>query len=189
MKYSGTLISFIPVQEEHLPIMVKWRNDPKVSEMLFDRGGFTLEKQKIWFEKAKNDKSRVQFIITENKNQKPIGAINLMDIDYKNLHCDWGDYIGELDFRMGGYAVEAEYLILNYAFNKLRMNKVYCQTFSYNTKVINTHKKFGFTTDGILRQHYKDGDSFFDIVVMSILKNEFEKSSKEIEKLLTIFTR
>lgn len=189
MKIKGFIISFIPVLEEHLPLMVKWRNNQNVSGMLFDRGKFTLAKQKTWFEKTQKDKTRRQFIIVENKTEKPIGAINLMNIDVHNLHCDWGYYIGETEYRMGGYAVEAEYLILKYAFDKLKMNKVYCQTFSYNAKVISNHEKFGFKHDGILREHYKENGNYSDVVLMSILKSEFKKSSKEIETLLRFFNR
>lgn len=189
MIIKGLLITLIPLKEKYLPLMVKWRNDPSVSKMLFDRGRFTLSKQKAWYEKIKKDKTRKQFIILENKNKKPIGAINLMNIDYKNLHCDWGYYIGEIDYRMGGYAIEAEYLILNYAFNNLGMNKVYCNTLSYNTKVINIHKKFGFSIDGILRQHYKENDKFTDIILMSILKDEFLESLNTINNLLDYYKR
>ncbi len=185
----GNLISFVPVKASHLALMVKWRNDPNVSNMLFDRRKFTLAKQKKWFEESKKSKSRKQFIIIENKNSTPIGAINLMNIDKKNLHCDWGYYIGEISFRMGGYAIEAEYMILKYAFEILRMNKVYCQTFSYNNKVISIHTKFGFKTDGVLRQHYKENNSYADIVIMSILKEEFYTTSKEIVHLLNYYKR
>jgi UDP-4-amino-4,6-dideoxy-N-acetyl-beta-L-altrosamine N-acetyltransferase len=189
MKVQGKIISFIHLKEEHLLLLAKWRNNPNVSSMLFDRGKFTIAKQRTWFEKNKKDKLRKQFIIVENKTQKPIGTVNLMNIDYENLHCDWGYYIGEAQYRMGGHAVEAEYLILKYAFCELGMNKVYCQTLSYNSKVISIHSKFGFKTDGILREHYKENGSFSDVVLMSILKDEFYKYANDIETLLNFFKR
>lgn len=189
MALRGILISLEEMNESHLELMVKWRNNPAVSEMMFDRGKFTLEKQKAWFNKTKNDKSRRQFIIIENKGGRPIGAVNLMEIDFENLNCDWGYYIGEDEFRMGGYAVEAEYMILKFAFEELKLHKVYCQTFSYNKKVVSTHKKFGFKIDGTLREHYKSGDSFSDVLLMSILLDEFKESSGSIESLINFFNR
>jgi UDP-4-amino-4,6-dideoxy-N-acetyl-beta-L-altrosamine N-acetyltransferase len=185
----GFLISLISVKKEHIPLMVDWRNDQEVSNMLFDRGRFTIAKQKAWFDKIKKDKSRKQFIIIENKTKKPIGAINLMNIDYKNLHCDWGYYIGETQYRMNGYAIEAVYLILKYAFEKLLLHRVFCQTLEFNKKAISVQKKFGFIIDGVLRQHYKSNDKYINVVVMSILKEEFDKSSKSIEALLNIYRR
>lgn len=189
MIINGKIISLKLVEEKHLPLMVKWRNNPAVSEMMFDRSGFTLRKQIDWFKKTKNDLTREQFIIYENKNNHPIGAINLMSIDKTNSNCDWGYYIGEDDYRMGGYAVEAEYLILKYAFDQLSMHKVYCQTFSYNKKVISIHSKFGFKTDGVMREHYKIENDYANVVIMSILKEEFESAAKSIEQLLNIFAR
>jgi UDP-4-amino-4,6-dideoxy-N-acetyl-beta-L-altrosamine N-acetyltransferase len=189
MEIFGNIITLIPISFEHLPLVAKWRNNPSVSEMMFDRSVFTLEKQIAWFENLKNDSTREQFIILVKKSSKPIGAINLINIDRKNLHCDWGYYIGEDDSRMGGFAIEAELLILKYAFENLGLNKVYCQTFSFNKKVIAIHSKFGFTTDGILRQHHKTETGFADVVVMSILKEEFSKSAKLISALLSIYDR
>ena len=189
MEIKGKLISLVEVRESHLHLMVKWRNDPTVSKYLFDQTEFTIEKQKIWFNKIKNDNTRFQFIILENKNNRAIGAVNLMQIDYLNLHTDWGYYIGEKEFKMGGYGVEAEYLILKFAFDELNLNKVYCQTLSENTKVISNHTKFGFKVEGTLREHYKGGDNFFNVTVQSILKNEFEEVRNNIEKLINYFNR
>lgn len=189
MKINGFLISLVPIEEKHLSLMVKWRNDPFVANTMFDRGEFTLEKQAAWFHKTASDETRKQFIILDKKTEKPIGAINLMHIDNINSNCDWGYYIGEEEFRMGGHAIEAEYLILKYAFQELNLHKVYCQTFSHNKKVISIHSKFGFHTDGILRQHFKSEAGFEDVVIMSILKGEFEKISSSIEALLKIYDR
>jgi UDP-4-amino-4,6-dideoxy-N-acetyl-beta-L-altrosamine N-acetyltransferase len=189
MKEEGILITLVPLKEEFLPVMVKWRNNPSVSSTMFDRGNFTIENQVDWYNKIKNDSSRKQFIIIDNKSGNPIGAVNLMNIDKANLHCDWGYYIGEDEFRMSGHSIEAEYMILKYAFNELSLNKVYCQTLSYNKKVLSIHKKFGFSTEGILRQHYKESDNFADVVLMSILKDEFQTSSKQIELLLNFYKR
>lgn len=189
MIIGGSLISFVELKEEHLPLMVNWRNKPFIANTMFDRSDFTLEKQIKWFEKIKHDDSRKQFIVIDNKTSTPIGAINLMHIDSTHQNCDWGFYIGEEAFRMGGHAIEAEYLILKYAFEAINLHKVYCQTFSHNKKVISVHTKFGFMIDGVLRQHYKIGDNFEDVVVMSILKNEFYKSAPIIENILTIYGR
>jgi UDP-4-amino-4,6-dideoxy-N-acetyl-beta-L-altrosamine N-acetyltransferase len=189
MNINGIFITLCPITLEHLPLMVNWRNSPSVAKMMFDRTEFTLERQTRWFEKLKNDPTREQFIILENKFNRPIGAINLINIDRNNLHCDWGYYIGEDEYRMGGYSIEAEYLILKHAFEKVNLNKVYCQTFAHNKKVVAIHKKFGFAVDGILRQHYRIESGFEDVVVMSILKSEFDIKSAEIESLLNFYNR
>lgn len=185
----GKLISLVELNETHLPQMVEWRNDPFVSRFMIDQSNFTLAKQIEWFDKIKADKSRQQFIIVRNKSGESIGVVNLMRIVKENNNCYWGFYIGDQNFRMGGYAIEAEFLILQYAFHVLEMNKVYCETLSYNSKVISVHKKFGFNIEGELKKQYKIHDRYENVVVMSILKNEFSEASTSIETLLNRYSR
>lgn len=189
MSMIGNIVILENLKEEHLEIMVKWRNDPDVSRYMFNQGVFTLEKQTEWYNKIINDETRKQFIILEKKTLTPIGALNIMDIDYTNSNADWGYYIGETGYRMGGFAVEAEYLMLKYAFEILGLNKIYCRTLSNNMKVVSNHKKFGFSIEGVLRKHHKDGEDYLDVYFMSIFKEEFYRKKPELEKLLSIFNR
>lgn len=189
MAITGNIVILDEIKEEYLQKMVEWRNNPEVAKYMFDRGTFTLDNQKRWFGKIVNDATRKQFIILDKKSGAPVGAINLMDIDYSHSRADWGYYIGEVSYRMKGHAVEAEYLLLQYAFESLGLNKVYCQTLSNNMKVVSNHKKFGFQIDGILRKHHFDGSEYLDVYVMSIFKEEFAERKPALEKLLSIFSR
>jgi len=189
MSVTGNLVILEDIKKEHLDSMVKWRNDPEVSKYMFDQGVFTIEKQMLWYSSVIKDETRKQYTILEKKTGRPIGSINLMSIDFANSHADWGYYIGERIYRMGGYAVESEFLLLCYAFETLGLNKIYCRTLSNNMKVVSNHKNFGFSVDGILRRHHFDGKEYLDVYVMSILKEEFAAKKQELENLLSIFNR
>lgn len=41
----------------------------------------------------------------------------------------------------------------DYVFNTLKLNKLCCEVFEFNRKVIEIHKKFGTEIEGILKQH------------------------------------
>ena len=53
------------------------------------------------------------------------------------------------------------------------MNKIYLHVFKANIKALRLYNKLGFIEEGILRRHiFKNGD-FKDVVVMSILRGEW----------------
>ncbi len=53
---------------------------------------------------------------------------------------------------------ECAILLLDYAFNHLNMQKVYCEVFEANTNALNAYKKFGFVEEGKFLNHiYKNG--------------------------------
>jgi hypothetical protein len=46
------------------------------------------------------------------------------------------------------------------------------------------HLRFGFVREGLLRQHIRRGDNFLDVVVLSILRTEWDVQKPLIEAKL-----
>mgnify|MGYP006311343261 CR=1 FL=1 len=118
-------------------------------------------------------------------NDIDIGVINLVNIDEKNQKCTWAYYIANTSFRGKGLGMILECNIYEYVFEKLGLNKLECEVFAFNKKVVNIHKKFGSEVEGILKQHiYKDGQ-FYDVVKMAILKEKWNdiKSNYDYKKI------
>jgi len=66
------------------------------------------------------------------------------------------------------------------------LNKLCCEVFTFNEKVISIHEKFGSEIEGTLKQHILKNGQFYDIVSMAITKNKWIniKSDYEYEKIL-----
>ena len=64
---------------------------------------------------------------------------------------------------------------MKYGFNELGLNRIYLSFIKENLPAFNLYKKTGFKEEGCLRQAiYKNG-VYYDSVLMSILKFEYEK--------------
>lgn len=162
------------IDEEDAKDIVKWRNQIEVINNLFSYRGITLSEHKNWFERYLKDNSRIEFVILVRENNKKIGTIGLSNIDYKNQKAEYGILIGEKAEWGKGYAEEASFTIINYGFKELNLKKIYLHVFKANTKALKLYNKLGFVEEGILRRHiFKNGD-FKDVVVMSILRDEWE---------------
>ena len=64
-------------------------------------------------------------------------------------------------------------LILEYAFSELNLHRVFLNVFSFNKRAIKLYEKMGFMHEGVLRQAFYRAGDWHDIVIMSILKNEY----------------
>ncbi len=176
----GHLVRLRAIKRDDLALITDWRNSQEVKKTLFNQDTVTLTQQDHWFENVIQADDRRAFVI-ETLEQRPLGLIQLFDIDWSNRNADWGFYVGELEYRMRGHGAEAEYLLLRYAFEQLDLHRVYCQTFAFNTKVISMHRRFGFVDEGLLRQHiYRDG-RYEDVVVSGLVKSEFQTVQGQME--------
>jgi len=186
----GKRIKLRAVEEDDLAKIVKWRNSAENYNFFYEFEPLSLIKQKTWFNQHLNDPAEKLFVISTLEGEA-IGTVGFTHIDLRNRKAEWGRFlIGEKNFASGGIGAEVEFLILEYAFEHLNLNKLYCEVLASNPKVISLHKKFGFREDGILRKHiYKQG-AYVDVIILSLLSDEYfdnkQKLSDIKERLLGV---
>lgn len=154
----------------------KWRMMPEVSKYMYTDPVLTMDDQLKWYKKINNDKSSMYWKIIIDDDA--IGVLSLNNIDYTNKRCSWAYYIGNTSYRGRGIATTLECNIYNYVFNKLNLNKLCCEVFEFNGKVISIHEKFGSEVEGILKEHIIKNDKRYNVVVMGILKSKWDKIEK-----------
>ncbi|WP_346890176.1 UDP-4-amino-4,6-dideoxy-N-acetyl-beta-L-altrosamine N-acetyltransferase [Clostridium sp. UBA1056] len=170
-------LELIKVNKDDLELIMTWRMKPEVTRYMYTDPVLTMETQLKWFYSIQDNDS-VKYWIIKFDGVK-IGLISICDIDYKNKRCSWAYYIGDTSFRGRGIATLLECNIYDYVFDDLNLNKLCCEVFTSNEKVISIHEKFGSVVEGTLKQHiYKNGD-FFDIVTMGITRDKWENIKKD----------
>ena len=184
----GELCYLRPVEMVDIEKMRDWRLSEDVSYYFPSFEPIGLQKQKEWMTRMFEDDTSYYFIICDKGSGASVGVIFLTDIDRLNQNAEFGYYLGDKKYQGAGVAIEAELLLLNYAFNIQNMHKVYCESLDYNKKVLSIHSKFGFKNDGIKRDHiYKNG-KWNNIVVMSVIRKEFFEMKESIELVLSGFS-
>jgi RimJ/RimL family protein N-acetyltransferase len=116
------------------------RSDPKVYKFLSSSSPITLEQQKDWLEKYIDSKDGYYFIIDNPLLFKSVGTISIYDVNNGKREAEFGRYIAVNSVN----AIEAEYLLLDFCFNVMHLESVYCRTADNNVKVWKQHLSFGF---------------------------------------------
>lgn len=162
-----------PIEEADLQWLAALRNDKETWPFLGTLNFTNLPKQKAWLEKSSLDSKQMNLLFCETLTGKNLGFVRIDELDPINGNVRVGGDIHP-DFRGKGLAKEMYKLIFDLAFNQLRLHRVWLLVACFNTKAQALYKKMGMREEGKYREAlYRDGQ-YFDYVVMSILKGEFE---------------
>lgn len=174
MNYMQKEMIYIRILEEtDIPTTTKWMNDVEISDIMGYLPTFNLYQQLEWFRRIGSDNTRYIFAICNSADNEHIGNVGLGNIDYISRHCMFNIFIYNLKDRHRGIGVEATELALEFAFNKLNMNKVYLRTSEKFAGAIRLYEKLGFIKEGVMRQHYYSNGEYQDKIMYSMLKSEF----------------
>lgn len=179
-------IEFLPIEESHLETIRKWRNSEEVNKYMYNENYITAEQQRNWYESIVATKDEKHWIV--QSDDKYVGVVNIKKIDRINGNAEWAFYLGDIESRGKGAGVLIEYMLLDYAFNELKLNKLNCAVLSFNDKVIELHKKFGFVEEGILRKQIKKNAEYVDVVLLGMTRDEWEHQKQKLVGIIRRLT-
>ena len=175
----GKLTGLRAVELDDLPLLRDWRNIVEFRNNFREHRELSLENQKLWYQKhVVNHPDNFMFIIERLFDGKAIGAAGLLYTNWVARYADFSFYIGENEeyIDSDGYALDTCRLLIHYGFNTLNLNKVWMELYEFDKKKIDFFtSEFAFKKDGILRQNcYSDG-KYWNSLVISLLKEDYNK--------------
>jgi ribosomal-protein-alanine N-acetyltransferase len=110
-----------------------------------------------------------------------VGYISLHDIDSANVAGVLSYWVSP-DHQEHGYMTEGIELLVNYAFQQLRLHKVRADIREFNEASRRVLEKIGFTHEGVLREsRFVDGE-YWDRHRYGLLDYEWMKPSTDVTK-------
>lgn len=158
---------------EDIPNKIKWINDSKNNEYLHYDLPLEYEKTCKWYENNKDKTDRFDAVI-EYKG-KPVGLVGLLSIDYKNKKAEDYMIIGNHQFKNKGIATKAGHLNQLYAFEVLKLNKLYALIEVGNEKAVKLYKRRGFEMEGRLNKEIVLKNRVADIYYLGSFKDKYTK--------------
>lgn len=128
----GKKVGIRPLTIEDSPLVVRWRNNPRVQQRYIYREPFTLEGQEQYYREQVESGEVIQFVITENETGRPIGCVVFHHIDAQKKCAEVGYFIGEDDAAHRGYGSEALKLGVHYGFAVQGWKEMYGVIFKDN---------------------------------------------------------
>ena len=131
--------------------------------------------------KAKENNVEFPFIVFDKKSGKYAGSTRFYDIQlpFKTLQLGYTWY-GK-DFRGTGLNKHCKFLLLQFAFETLEMERVEFRADNNNQRSIAAMKSIGCTVEGVLRNHMPTfgSEARRDSIILSILYHEWFDEVKD----------
>ena len=170
----GDNIYLSPISLDDVEEYAEMVNDIKVSVGL----GYLSYTNIIDFESEKefliSVKKEKMFAVRLLENDELLGNIGFNSLDIINRNGALGVLIGNPKYQRKGYGTEALKLILDYGFSFLNLRNISLSVFEYNEPAYNLYKKVGFKEAGRLRKAVEIMGKTYDVIIMDMLKEEFQ---------------
>ena len=180
----GDNVYLSPISLDDVEKYAEMVNDIKVSVGL----GYLSYTNIIDFESEKefliSVKKEKMFAVRLLENDNLLGNIGFNSVDLLNRTATMGIMLGNSNYQRKGYGIEAVKLILDYGFSFLNLRNISLSVFEYNEAAYNLYKKVGFKEVGRLRKAVEIMGKTYDVIIMDMLKEEFQSVyiKRELEK-------
>lgn len=164
------------IQESEVELMRQWRNTPSIRKNMYTRQEIGETEHLAWWERLKQREDQ-RYFMYESQGE-PLGVVAFVSIDPLSSNASWAFYASPDAPR--GTGSRMEFLALDYAFTDLCLHKLYCEVLAFNEAVIRLHEKFGFSVEGVFREHHKVDQAYVDIYRLGILNSEWEQKRQEL---------
>jgi RimJ/RimL family protein N-acetyltransferase len=119
------------------------------------------------------------FIVCLLADDRPVGRIDIFEVDRTNGSAAFGMAIGEHEVRGQGLGTDAVNVVLDFCFGQLRLERVWLVTDSVNLRAQHVYEKAGLVHEGALRKAFYQDGRFQDDIRMAILRSDWEALARK----------
>ncbi|WP_100613555.1 GNAT family N-acetyltransferase [Confluentibacter citreus] len=180
------IVSLRPLQMEDVSNLLQIANESGIWKYSFIKGDGVENLTKYIQETIQNreNKKEYPFIVIDRRTNEFAGCTRLSDINFSLQATRLGYTWYGKKFQGTGLNKHCKYLLFEFAFNQMGMERIGLAAYAENSRSINAMKSVGCVEEGKFRGIFpsEDNKKRSDAVLFSILKEEWTASKKDILK-------
>lgn len=173
----GKNIRLAPLREADSETLFSWINDRALTVFSAVYHPVDDVSHAGWFRAVTQKPSVAIFAIRRVSDDALVGTCQLHSIHAVFRSAELQIRIGSSTDQGRGHGTEAVRLLLAHAFRDLNLQRVDLHVFAGNTRAIKTYTKCGFQHEGVKRRAAWIDNAWHDLVIMSILREEWDAAS------------
>jgi RimJ/RimL family protein N-acetyltransferase len=164
-----------PGERHDIARFVRWYTDLRTTRTLLMTSPIGDAIEERWFEGmiAAHGSDRFFFVVCRREDDRPVGSIDLHEVDRRNGSASLGIAIGDEADRGRGYGTDALIALVAFGFDQLRLERIELDVYEFNERARAVYERVGFVQEGTMRRAlYRDG-AFHDVHRMAVLRDEW----------------
>ncbi len=176
MNLIGRKVTLRAIEERDLEFLQNLMNDPEISASVVGTAyPVSAVHQEHWYQKIVDDDRTLRLII-ETQKDGVVGTVIMGDFDWiSRVAHSTGIKMDTSRVTESGIALDAMVTLFGYAFNELNLNRIEGSAMADNRQAMALNKLIGFTIEGTMRQAVYAGGKYHDLLMLGMLKEDFEK--------------
>ncbi len=163
---------------------LSWVNDAEVTKYM-ETGTFptSMTQLREYYENTQSNPNMICFAIMRTviehggsveglTHEEHIGNITLNQINWVNRIACLGIMIGKKSCWGKGYGADACKLLIDYAFNKLNLHKVWLGVYEEHTHAVKSYLAAGFKVEAVLKKELYRDEEYHNKVIMSVFNDK-----------------
>ena len=171
----GETVYLRPGERSDLPLFVRWFTDRRTTRTLVFVAPIGTASEEAWFTSMSehHGKDRWFFVICRLADDRPVGSLDLHEVDLRNGSASLGIAIGDPADTGRGYGSDALRTLVGFGFDQLRLERIELDVYDFNEPARRMYERVGFRHEGTLRHAlYSDG-AFHDVHRMAVLRGDW----------------
>jgi len=167
------------LRKEDAEITWKWRNQTSVREMYSGHPFFiNPTKEHAWYDRVlTSDLPNVSMGIEIAETETLIGMMFLLHVNHFNRSAELA-FLFDENSRKASDIIVAILLALEFGYYDLNLNRIYGKLVEHHTMLIKLYERYGGQREGLMRQSFFKNGKYLNEVMMSILKEDYEKNKR-----------
>ena len=160
------------MEPEDIDVLYKWENDTVVWRVSNTVAPFSKYILREFIDNQRYDifeTKQVRLIVESKADRRPVGTVDLFEIDPYNRRAGVGILIYESRDKRQGYASEALALLIRYCFQTLILNQLFCNVPAQNAPSLGLFQSKGFSIVGLKREWVKTTSGWQDEYLLQLI--------------------
>lgn len=148
-------------------------SDPELRYLTGTQATFTLEQLDRYIQHNLTADDRAAYVIADPQTLDPLGEVIIMDIDPDNRSGHIRIAMFSVEQTGRGLGREAMRLMVDYAFETLKLHRLELQVFTHNPRAKHVYEQVGFQQEGLMRDTLLWDGVYSGTIIMAILEDDW----------------
>jgi RimJ/RimL family protein N-acetyltransferase len=177
----GNQVALAPLRPDDFETLFEWINDRGDVLSAASYKPVHEHMHRSWAASVVKRQDGVIFGVRGVGDDRLLGYVQLAGIDARARSAELRVRIGDPEMRAQGIGYETCGLALRHGFEDLNLRRIWAHCFATNEPVLRGAGRLGFQREGVLRQSAYVGGEYVDIVVIGIMRDEFQPPASIVD--------